>query len=455
MKQRFGLLAAFIVLILILLGLNAATYVQQEKMPDQESFPNRSSYNSGATGTQAYYSLIAETRGNVSRWQNGFDRLRSTKTERLATLIVIGATRRPIEEIEYGQLLSWVSGGGNLVYIDRAVPLYLQNAITDWKIKTRFPDDVYTGSMDPSDQFAMTKDVAALKPIQPSLLTLGVTSVQPSKLASAISFSFASDETAESYTPEASPTEEPKDPHLRTVPAADLYGKGSAPVIYIENASGAVLSDIRYGAGKITFLSDPYMISNAGIGLVDNARLGLLIASSGDGPVAFDEYHQGFGGDQNRFIQYFAGTPVVALFLQLGVIVAVIMYSRSRRFARPVPVPEPDRLAKLEYVSAMAELQDRTRAYDLAVENIFSDLRRRASSLFGVDNKRTSRKDLAAFIAERTGRPAAEIEALMREAEAISHGEATNKEKTMDVVSKIRELEKELGLSRVRTRASH
>ena len=51
----------------------------------------------------------------------------------------------------------------------------------------------------------------------------------------------------------------------------------------------------------------------------------------------------------------------------------------------------------------MAELQQRTQAYDLAIENIYSDFRRRVSSLVGLDNTTTTRHELARRIAERTG----------------------------------------------------
>jgi hypothetical protein len=47
----------------------------------------------------------------------------------------------------------------------------------------------------------------------------------------------------------------------------------------------------------------------------------------------------------------------------------------NTRFARALPANEPNRLFKLEYVSAMAELQRRTKVYDLAIENIYNEFR--------------------------------------------------------------------------------
>ena len=54
MKQKFFIFLALIFLIVALIGLNAASYVQQEKAPDSEFNPNRPTYNLGATGTRAH-----------------------------------------------------------------------------------------------------------------------------------------------------------------------------------------------------------------------------------------------------------------------------------------------------------------------------------------------------------------------------------------------------------------
>ena len=174
-----------------------------------------------------------------------------------------------------------------------------------------------------------------------------------------------------------------------------------APLAHFANDTATFVAEMPYGGGRIVYLSDPFVVANGGILMADNAQLAINLVDTG-GTIAFDEYHQGFGAGNNQIVEYFSGTPVVAIFLQLFAIAAFVFYSRSRRFARPVPEPEPDRLSKLEYVASMAELQRRTRAYDLALENIYSDFRRRVSKLFGVDNTLTPQREIAVRIAERT-----------------------------------------------------
>lgn len=481
MRQKLGIFIGLIFLVLILIGLNAATYVQREKTPDSEIAPNRSTFNTGATGTQAFYSLLAETGRRVTRWQSPTDALLTEKRNAPTTLVVIGQVRRPFDETEARQLLEWVNNGGRLVLIDREPPKEFVEALKEWNVSIKTNELEMMFGMDPADQKQMTNQMPAARPVQPSVFTASVNAVQTSRFASNVEFAWGAKppvtttETGTGFTRlaaqeneqpyefyQGSPTPMPptaRDPHIVKAErdeADDDYDdtRYNAPVVHLAGGGRNILIDAKYGIGSIVILTDPYIVSNVGVSLVDNAQLGINVVTAAGGLIAFDEYHQGYGSNQNRFFQYFAGTPVVAIFVQLMVIAALVFFSQGRRFARPVPEPEPDRLAKLEYVSAMAELQQRTRAYDLAIENIYSDFRRRVSRLFGVDNTATGRKQLAALIAERIKGDTAEIEELMFKCEDVVHGEPTNKKESVALASRLREIEAQLGLVRLgRTKA--
>jgi len=138
---------------------------------------------------------------------------------------------------------------------------------------------------------------------------------------------------------------------------------------------------------------------------------------------------------------------VIAIFVQIALLVFLVFLSQSRRFAKAVPEPEPDRLSKLEYVSAMAELQRRTGAYDLAIDNIFSDFRRRVTRLLGLDTTANDRT-MAALIAERINVDAAEVEDLFSRCEGVMHGYDAGKRETIRLVEGIRDLESVLGMKR-------
>jgi len=132
---------------------------------------------------------------------------------------------------------------------------------------------------------------------------------------------------------------------LLMVAACELVGTIDAevPVVHIAGHNRNLLVDVPYGSGRVIYLSDPYITSNGGLNIVDNAQLALNILAAGSGSVAFDEYHQGYGANANRVLQFFEGTPVIAIFGQSVLLIALLFFSQSRRFARPVPEREPDR----------------------------------------------------------------------------------------------------------------
>lgn len=489
MKQKLLIGIVLVLIVGLMIGLNAASYVQKEKIPDSELTPNRSSYNAGSTGTRAFFELLSETGRKAVRWQEPTTGLNAGNGDKPAVFVLMGPHRREFDDHEANELLSWVATGGRLVIIDRNPPKDLLATTSSWRIEFRERNEMTIAGVDPSDKNQMTSGTNAARSVQVSTLTAGVNAIQPSRFASAISFvRFGnvelrptpqdSDASEDDYygTPEAtptpidffnnapSPTPTPsaaanvkqadeddtytveQDQNIDTGTVASEAASFKAPIAHFAN-DATVVAEVPYGEGRIVYLSDPFVVANGGILMADNAQLAMNLVDTG-GTIAFDEYHQGFGAGKNQIVEYFSGTPVVAIFFQLCAIAALVFYSRSRRFARPVPEPEPDRLSKLEYVSAMAELQRRTRAYDLALENIYSDFRRRVAKLFGVDNQLTPRREIAARIAERTKRDANEIEAFMQKCEDIAHGEPSNNKETLRLVSQIRELENELRLTR-------
>jgi hypothetical protein len=442
MKQRLAMLLLFVVVVAVLIGLNAASYQQQPKKPDSELFPNRSSYNSGATGTQAWYSLLIETGRNVLRWQESPASLVTGKTPP-SVFVVVGTVRREFTNSESEALVEWVNHGGRLVLIDREPPETLTVTTADWKIDIKALPRPELFSADPADREQMTHGVAAVRPSQPSVLTQGVNAVQFSRFAEKIELSLQSGGRAAS-PPMGSDAPPPRAASL----AGGEQGSDIGPFVPISQNGRNYVAEVPFGNGKIVFVSDPYIVSNAGIALADNAIFATELVATQSGSIAFDEYHQGYSNDSNRFLQFFAGTPVVAIFLQGLVLVGLVFYSKSRRFARPLPAPEPDRLTKLEYVTAMAELQQRTRAWDLAMENIYTDFRRRSARLLGVDVGQATSDVLAKRIAERTDLDAASVRETLFKCEEIIRGEQTNKNEVVRLVDAIREIEQKLNLRR-------
>jgi hypothetical protein len=126
-------------------------------------------------------------------------------------------------------------------------------------------------------------------------------------------------------------------------------------------------------------------------------------------------------------------------------VILLVVWTNARRFGRPLPLPQTDRRSSLEFVASMAELQERSRAFDLAIENIYTRTRRVLARYAGMDYN-SSRSEIAQRVAARSTIEAQKLETLMRQCEEAINGEQINWRQSLDLVRRLRELERTLGL---------
>jgi hypothetical protein len=460
MRQRLTIILTFVVIIGLLVIINALSHVQEEPTHDLEIAPNRSTYHSGPTGTRALHDFLNESGHKVMRWRESSEHLFSQSGRMVSTLVIVGRTRVPFDHQDYEMLLRWVGQGGRLVLIDRE-PASKFLAAQGWTISTH--DSAFPNiDTNPGDVKQMTENVTALQPVQPTLLTDNIAGVMPSRFASRLKL----DPVIESVpvpSPSPSPrtqiTVDPEPPPVAINENEDNDEEESdedsfsrAPVVHLGDSNGAMLVDYRYGHGTIVLLTDPYVVSNGGITLQDNLSLAVNVLEglNPNGLIAFDEYHQGRGITRNAFASYFEGTPVLAIAGQLVLLVLAVLWTNGRRFGRPLPLPHVDRRSSLEFVASMAELQERSRAFDLAIENIYSRTRRVLARHAGVDYN-SSRAEIAERVAARSTIDRHELETLMRQCEEAINGAPITWRQSIQLVRRLRELERNLGL-RMRSR---
>ena len=447
MRQRFTIILTFVVIIGLLVILNAASHLKREKIADLELLPNRSTYHNGPTGLRALHDFLSESGYKVIRWREAPKKLRDESGKLVTTFVVVGETQIPFSEADKNSLRDWVAEGGRLVLIDRKL-----EALAPELSRGKFRGNVLevpSTEVDPANSSQMTEHVTALHPVQPTVLTNSVQTVMPSRYASRLRVSFPEKtDESEDKAPPVKPTfgYGPRKPETKNPPPSLPNVSPAAPVVHIADSSGgALLIDYAYGAGKIVILSDPYIISNGGIKLNDNLQLAINTITARDGVIAFDEYHQGRGVTENAFAAYFAGTPVLALAGQVGLLVLLLLWTNARRFGRPLPLPQVDRRSSLEFVASMAELQERSRAFDLAIENIYTRTRRVLARMAGLDYN-SSRTEIAARVAERSSIDERKLETLMRQCEEAINGTPISARQSIELVKRLRDVERRLGL---------
>lgn len=458
MRQRLVIIVTVLAVLGLLVLLNAASYVKLEQAADSEISPDRSTLNAGATGTRALFDFLSESGVQVERWRDPSASLLTPNSLKPTTMVIVGRTLVPFSKDDREALLKWVTRGGRLVLIDRRPDVMLlpdSGEFTVSSYASSFPSE----DLDPNNLEQMTAGVNPIAPSQPTSLVRNVETVLPSRFAGLITVasglrkkadkeskgkSERDDDGDESLGDEPEPERRADGSHQSNNNKAEL--KSSAPVLNFVRSGGALLADYPHGKGRIVLLSDPFIVGNNGISRADNLELAINIVTGGGGLVVFDEFHQGRGAaTHNALIQYFEGTPIVAIFLQCALIAGAIVWSRGRRFARPLPLPQVDRRSSLEFVASMAELQQRARAHDLALENIYGRIRRVLVRYAGVTNN-SPRSEIARRVAARSGLTQGELEALMKNCESTINGAPTNARETLRMVKSLRQIESRLGL---------
>ncbi|HIB09671.1 MAG TPA: hypothetical protein EYO20_07515 [Gemmatimonadetes bacterium] len=119
------------------------------------------------------------------------------------------------------------------------------------------------------------------------------------------------------------------------------------------------------------------MISNQSLGQADNAVwLVRLVEEWGNGSVAFDEFHHGFGARTGflGLLKSFLLSPWGMPFLYLGLLGLVYLVVLRRRLGRPVHLQEDARRDPELLIKARAGLLRTALNYHLAVDRLCGEL---------------------------------------------------------------------------------
>lgn len=440
MRRHFAGVITIIVVIFALIALSMAGNVNFDRPFENEVAPNRSTYNSGPTGTRALYQLLEESGSNVARWRGRYSQLQAEAKD--AILVIIGPflSGEKISDEDTFWLQGWLSSGGQALIISRS-PL---EQFADPAIRAKASDKPPVWNATPEQYIDQDSDELIA---QPTELTREVRGLALSEFASRISFHpqqgpGKAKEDGATDAPEAA--EEPAGPSAIKDKAEEYSPRAlRAPVIHLGDKDGAALADFSYGEGRVIFLSDPFVVANNGITRGGNLTLAMnILRSMGaeDRRILFDEFHHGYHNEGNPLVNYFRGTPAPWLLLQGFGLSLLIVYTYGRRFARPLPLPQLDRHSPLEFVGSMANLQHAARARELALENIYPRFKAGLCRKLGLSS-RASREEIVAA-ARRRRFPISEIELrqTLGDAERTMAGELIDDPRLLALVSKMRRI---------------
>jgi hypothetical protein len=447
MRRYLGIIISIALALGALVALSAAGNLDFDRPPENEREPNRSSYNSGPTGTRAFYQLLEESGASVARLREDFKSLNVGVTKPAEAMLVVVGPFTPNFDIPYEEaaaLQKWIAEGGNALIVSR----YPISQFGDPMIQSRIqnPNPPWTASVETLIDRSSDELI-----VQPTELTRNLRGLELTTLAARIKFELPDvdeDEEESSSPPPPAATPEPTPAAPAEQPDEEqcdpfLY----APVIHLGDKDGAVLADFRYCKGRLIFLSDPFAIANNGIARGANLTLAMnlvRVLSKGENDqrrkIFFDEFHHGYRSQINPLVNYVRGTPAPWLLLQGVLLSLLIVYSVGKRFARPLPMPQTDRHSPLEFVDSMANLQQAARARDLALENIYPRFKTTLCRRLGLSS-RAKTEDIVAGL-RRRNLPIDEIEVrqTLSDAEVTLAGEKIDDAQLVKLVSKMRHI---------------
>ncbi len=149
--------------------------------------------------------------------------------------------------------------------------------------------------------------------------------------------------------------------------------QGDARAVLAKGSHVTAIS-VAVGKGELLALADPSPITNAWLGVADNAAFAVAIAGPADRPVVFAEYGHGFGV-RNGLGAIPSRWKAALWFAAVAAVVGAL--SSAKRFGPPEPTPETVTPARVLYVESLASTLARTRDYEAAM----TPLKRRAKAL--------------------------------------------------------------------------
>lgn len=336
-------------------------------MPETMSFP--STYNTRQSGYSGLLELAHKIGLEAKTWELPYRNLSGVS----GTLVIVAPSETP-SELDAKTILDWVRQGNDLIYLDYFVFRSGKQLISSLGVWAHDSKSVTDQSM-----------------------PLGAT------------------------LPEAAFA-----PHLIVSAESRLSG-GTA---LLEDASGVLLSTVRFGKGRCLIGTIPTLCSNRHLcerrDWPNFQFLSNWLRSS-KGPIFFDERCHGYSSG-GSLIVFLARSPVGFVILQLLIILAVSFVSLNRRFGAPKPLPAKRRISNLEFIDGLSSALRRARARDTAWSMIFSPFKARLCKALGV-SPAESPEALAQQWAESSRQSGIQCQSFLRNSQsALEKGAMTEDE---------------------------
>lgn len=313
----------WLLLLSILVILTLATVRQQNEKELQNAPLQRTSFSNRPKGTKALYRTLSELGYRVDRWRRAWRHLDTG--QRNTVLFII----EPADFVITPFFEMGLPSGGD---------------IRDWRRVVEFAQAGNVVWISAENRETVSGDDLATKATKRARV------LYPAAWLNGVRRYFVRSETR--LTKQWQPP----------VQATFINLEAHREIPLLGDDIGTVLKAVNVGDGFIIVDSNPYALSNEGIGKGDHFRLVLNVVSSiagRSGTVLFDEWGRGLGEGEHWVWAVTAETRYAVW--QLAVAGIVLLIAISLRFGKPVPVRSQP-FARTAFVHGLASLLQRGNA---------------------------------------------------------------------------------------------
>lgn len=225
-----------------------------------------------------------------------------------------------------------------------------------------------------------------------------------------------------------------------------IYWKGDdadVQVNYGDEKRGVVVS-YRYGKGEVVWWAAADPLTNSGIMQKSNLQLFLnSLGPPGSRTVLWDDFfHEG----EVTMMDSLLASPLKWSLLQLGLLALVVVFTYSRRHGPIRALPQPSRLATLEFVETLGALYQRAEASELPVQIAYERFRHLLHRNLGIAVAATPQQ-VAEHLQGRLAKLPLQCEQVLSTCETARYRQGIELQESLRLLKSLHELSEQLHLT--------
>ncbi len=357
--------------------------------PTPSPSPSASSYSTDSDGAKAAYLLLGELGYHEERWSQPLSEL-PIAGEGMVLVLADRSRGIDIGDVDSERLEQFIRGGGWLVYTGTGISEVLNKGSSEL--------------MELFDATTRTYPAVSVSPLTrgAAVITMGA----------------------------------PVRWNSHELQYAPLYAQGT----------NAVVVTYPLDKGRVIWWASSMPLTNAGIGLPGNLRLLLnCLRNPESSHVLWDEYYH---GERRTLSSYLAGTPIVWMLLQAGLIYFVLILAYGRRSGPVRPAVVESRQSPLEFVETLGALYQSAGSASGAVETVWQRFRFLVGTRLGLPAS-ASVKQIFESARERLGWREPGLYETLQRAERSAHDLHLKNDEALQIVSSLEQYVGLLELNRM------